>query len=335
MVFLDTTDPKPAIVEPDSPVKILVVDDSPSKLIALAAILEEPGQSVIGARSGREALRLLLREDFAVILLDINMPDIDGFETAALIRERKRTESTPIIFVTADGDETHARRGYSLGAVDYILAPVIPEVLRTKVGVFVDLYRKTRQLQRQMDERVALAHEQAGRAAAEQLTRRWAFLAEASHVLSRSLDLDATVAGLLHLLTPRVADLAVLSVVDSATGATTHELARIDPASGEFEQRRVEGDQLPATLIESIEIAAHCAAPPDPAARSSRLGPAGSRPRALTMEPSATSPRIKPAGKMPAAKKPRASPAPRLPSAAHDRSPLAARCSWREATPWA
>src|SRR5580698_5028179 len=136
----------------DNQAKILVVDDVPSKLVALAAILEDPGQSVIGVRSGREALRRLLQEDFAVILLDVNMPDIDGFETAALIRERKRTESTPIIFITADSDETHARRGYSLGAVDYILAPVIPEVLRTKVGVFVDLYRKNEQVKRQAEE---------------------------------------------------------------------------------------------------------------------------------------------------------------------------------------
>jgi signal transduction histidine kinase/DNA-binding response OmpR family regulator len=239
----------------ENQVKILVVDDVPSKLVALAAILEDPGQSVIGVRSGREALRRLLQEDFAVILLDVNMPDIDGFETAALIRERKRTESTPIIFITADSDETHARRGYSLGAVDYILAPVIPEVLRTKVGVFVDLYRKTQQLKQQMDERVTLASEQAARAAAEQSTRRWEFLAEASHVLSRTLDHKATVTGLLRLLVPGVADCATLTLFNQPGRRSTHEFAWTDAGSGEFKQRRVDRHELPAKVVAAIEAA--------------------------------------------------------------------------------
>jgi CheY-like chemotaxis protein len=101
-------------------VNILVVDDVPDKLLTMEAILEELGQNVVCVGSGREALRRLLYEDFAVILLDVNMPDMDGFETAALIRQRKRSESTPIIFVTAFSDETHAFQGYSLGAVDYL-----------------------------------------------------------------------------------------------------------------------------------------------------------------------------------------------------------------------
>ena len=113
-------------------VNILVVDDVPDKLLTIEAILEELGQNVVCVDSGREALRRLLVEDFAVILLDVNMPDMDGFETAALIRERKRSESTPIIFVTAFSDETHAFQGYSLGAVDYILTPVVPAILRAQ-----------------------------------------------------------------------------------------------------------------------------------------------------------------------------------------------------------
>jgi len=136
---------------PDDRVNILAVDDSADKLLALSAILSELGQNVVTATSGREALRQLLRQDFAVVLLDINMPGMDGFETAALMRQRQRSEHTPIIFVTAYGDETHATRGYSLGAVDYILAPVEPEVLRTKVGVFVELFRKTEQVRRQAE----------------------------------------------------------------------------------------------------------------------------------------------------------------------------------------
>jgi signal transduction histidine kinase/response regulator RpfG family c-di-GMP phosphodiesterase len=131
-------------------VNILLVDDRPEKLLALEAVLEELGQNIVRAYSGREALRALLNEDFAVILLDVNMPGMDGFETAALIRQRKSTEQIPIIFITAFGDEMEVR-GYSLGAVDFIQTPVVPEVLKTKVGVFVDLYKKTEQVVRQAE----------------------------------------------------------------------------------------------------------------------------------------------------------------------------------------
>src|SRR3954470_6575603 len=130
---------------------ILIVDDRPDKLLAIEAVLEDLGQNIVRAYSGREALRQVLSQEFAVILLDVNMPDMDGFETASLIRQRKSSEHTPIIFITAFGDEMHAVRGYSLGAVDYILAPVLPEVLRTKVGVFVDLYAKSDQVRRQAE----------------------------------------------------------------------------------------------------------------------------------------------------------------------------------------
>jgi signal transduction histidine kinase len=135
----------------DGNASILIVDDRPEKLLALEAVLEELNQNIVRAYSGRDALRQVLAQDFAVILLDVNMPGMDGFETASLIRQRKNSAHVPIIFITAFGDEMHAARGYSLGAVDYILAPVIPEVLRTKVGVFVDLFRKSQQLRRQAD----------------------------------------------------------------------------------------------------------------------------------------------------------------------------------------
>jgi len=124
------------------PVNLLVVDDTPENLLVLSSILSEPGQNLVTAASGRDALRQLLRQEFAVILLDVNMPVMDGFETAALVRQRKSTERTPIIFITAFSDEVHIKRGYSLGAVDYIVSPVVPEVLRSKVAVFVDLFRK-------------------------------------------------------------------------------------------------------------------------------------------------------------------------------------------------
>jgi signal transduction histidine kinase/DNA-binding response OmpR family regulator len=131
-------------------VNVLLVDDRPEKLLALEAVLVELDVNLVKALSGKEALRrILANEEFAVILLDVNMPGMDGFETATLIRQRKNSADTPIIFVTAFSDEMHMSRGYSLGAVDYILAPIVPEVLKTKVGVFVELYRKTQQVSRQ------------------------------------------------------------------------------------------------------------------------------------------------------------------------------------------
>src|SRR5579864_1059932 len=132
-------------------VNILVVDDNAENRLSLEAILSERGQNVVTAASGRDALRRLLEQEFAVILLDVKMPVMDGFETAALVRQRKSSERTPIIFITAFSDDIHIARGYSLGAVDYIVSPVVPEVLRSKVAVFVELFRKTEQIRRQAE----------------------------------------------------------------------------------------------------------------------------------------------------------------------------------------
>jgi signal transduction histidine kinase/DNA-binding response OmpR family regulator len=215
----------------DEKVDILVVDDLPEKLLVYETILEGLGQNVIAARSGKDALRLLLERDFAVILLDVNMPDMDGFETAAMIRSRRHTAQTPIIFVTAFNDEMHTAQGYSLGAVDYILSPVVPQILRTKVGVFVELYKKTLQVSRQAEERVALARAEAARAAAEAANRRLAFLAEASNVLGQSLDLEAISRGLVRQSVPFLGDLCMLSVTnDPGYGNPQSELAWVDPS---------------------------------------------------------------------------------------------------------
>src|SRR5581483_4535259 len=120
----------------DDTVKILLVDDQPANLLALEATLEELGQPLVRARSGVEALRRVLEEDFAVILMDVKMPEMDGFEAARLIRQRERSRLTPIIFLTAyERDDAEMYRGYSLGAVDYLFKPIHPDVLRCKVAV--------------------------------------------------------------------------------------------------------------------------------------------------------------------------------------------------------
>lgn len=138
---------------------VLIVDDRPDKLLALSTALSDVCPNVVTAESGRKALKHLLEREFAVILLDVNMPGMDGFEAASLIRQRQSCEHTPIIFITSYGDDMHMARGYSLGAVDYILAPVVPEVLRTKVSVFLDLYRKTRVVERQAERLKARAEQ--------------------------------------------------------------------------------------------------------------------------------------------------------------------------------
>ena len=130
-------------------VNILLVDDKPENLLSLEAILDAPGHNLVKANSGPEALRLVLKHDFAVILLDVQMPGMDGFETADLIKEREKSKHTPIIFLTAiSRSEVFVSKGYSVGAVDYILKPIVPEVLQSKVRVFVDLFRMTEQVKR-------------------------------------------------------------------------------------------------------------------------------------------------------------------------------------------
>ena len=131
-------------------VNILLVDDQPANLVALEAMLQGLGQNLIRAESGREALKWLLTHEFAVILLDVKMPEMDGFETAALIRQRDKSRHTPILFLTAaDNSQNHAVRGYAVGAVDYLVKPVVPEFVRSKVAVFVELAKKSELLRRQ------------------------------------------------------------------------------------------------------------------------------------------------------------------------------------------
>lgn len=131
-------------------INILLVDDHPENLIALEAILGGLGQNLVKATSGQEALRRLLNQDFAVILLDVQMPDMDGFETAALIRQRERSRNTPIIFLTAfNTSDELMEKGYALGAVDYLFKPIQPSILATKVTAFVELFKKTLKVEQQ------------------------------------------------------------------------------------------------------------------------------------------------------------------------------------------
>src|SRR5882724_7194508 len=144
----------------DERVNILLVDDQPNNLLALESILGEMGQNLVRADSGRAALRALLDQEFAVILLDVQMPDLDGFETASLIRQRNKSRDTPIIFLTAiNQSDVHVYRGYELGAVDYIFKPLNADVLRAKVSVFVELFRRREQFKRQAQELARLSRQ--------------------------------------------------------------------------------------------------------------------------------------------------------------------------------
>jgi CheY-like chemotaxis protein len=137
-------------------VEILLVDDRAENLLALEAILEPLGQRLVRAQSGEEALRKLLTHDFAVVMLDVQMPGMNGFETAQLIKSRERTRYIPIIFLTAiSKEEDYVFRGYQVGAVDYISKPFQPDVLRAKVAVFVDLHLK----QKRLAEQESMLHE--------------------------------------------------------------------------------------------------------------------------------------------------------------------------------
>ena len=143
----EATAAAPAVAVAD-PVDILLVDDQPARLLAYRAILAPLAENLIEASSGTEALKHLMEREFALILLDVNMPGMDGFETASLIHQHPRFEKTPIIFVTAvNVSDMDRMRGYKLGAVDYVTVPIIPEILRSKVIVLSELFRKRRELQ--------------------------------------------------------------------------------------------------------------------------------------------------------------------------------------------
>jgi len=207
------------VSEATAKTKILMVDDKPENLVALEAALKPLDQDLVAANSGEEALRCLLNDDFAVILLDVQMPGMDGFETAAHIKERERSRHIPIIFLTAISRELHQQlRGYEVGAVDYIAKPFDPWVLRSKVAVFVDLYDKTRRVQEQ----------------AEQLARSNSELEQFAEIVSHDLRNPlVSVVGYLQML------------AEGATGELTGD-------AQDFVERALRAAESMGTLIDDL-----------------------------------------------------------------------------------
>ena len=163
-----TSPGRPSASPPRGPPRVLVVDDDSNNLLAISTVLEDLAEVVV-ARSGEEALRHLLKGEFAVILLDVYMPGMDGYETAQIIRKREQTKRIPIVFLSAVNKETqHLMRGYAMGAVDYVFKPVDPIILRSKVAVFVDLFAKTREIEQKAEQEQSLLDENL-RANAERL----------------------------------------------------------------------------------------------------------------------------------------------------------------------
>jgi signal transduction histidine kinase/DNA-binding response OmpR family regulator len=241
---------------------ILIVDDLPEKLLVMETILDALGQNIILARSGEEALLQVLQHDLAVILLDVHMPSMDGYETAALIRQRRKSAHTPIIFITSFADEVHKAQGYSLGAVDYVLAPVNPDILRTKVRVFVELFQMAEQAKRHADERVALVRElaarqaaEAAREAAEAAHRRSSFLAEASATMARSLLDDDRGMVLAKLPVPFLCDESAVVLRGPRLNEDDSEQVFFKATDGAVTTERLDATTLPTPLLAAIKHA--------------------------------------------------------------------------------
>src|SRR5215467_6384965 len=183
-----------------SKANVLVVDDEPRSLLAMQELLAGPDRNVVAAESGRDALRRILRADFAIILLDVRMPEMDGFETAALIRKLKRTRDIPIVFLTGAVEDESVLRGYEVGAVDYILKPVDPDILKSKVAVFVDLWDKRAQLRTQVihQKTVERALSRVNENLEAQVRERTASLIQANENLRKEVEMRKEAEGEMH-----------------------------------------------------------------------------------------------------------------------------------------
>jgi signal transduction histidine kinase len=198
-------------------VNILLVDDRPENLVALEAVLDGLGQNLVKATSGKEALKRLLSDDFALILMDVQMPEMDGFETARLIRERERTQHTPILFITAiHKTEAHASIGYSVGGVDYIFKPFNPDALRAKVQSFVDVSKRSHQQQAEI--RARRQSEREARKLNQELERRVAARTAALEAANRALE----------------SEIAERRQLEETLRKRAHELADLDRRKDEF-----------------------------------------------------------------------------------------------------
>ncbi|HET8945609.1 MAG TPA: hybrid sensor histidine kinase/response regulator [Candidatus Polarisedimenticolia bacterium] len=238
------------------PVNILLVDDQPGKLLTYESILGEMGETLIKASSGAEALECLLRQDIAVILIDVCMPDLDGYELASMIRQHPRFQKTAMIFVSAtlltDFDRL---RGYEVGAVDYLPVPVVPEILRAKVAVFCELYRKTRQLEdlnRDLERRVAertAALEATAAALQASDQRKDEFLATLAHELRGPL---APLSNMLEVLKRADGDPEVRQRARETMDRQLRHLVRL--VDDLLDVGRIAGNKL-ALRTEQIELA--------------------------------------------------------------------------------
>jgi two-component system, sensor histidine kinase and response regulator len=236
----DVTARPPDRVTADDRVNILLVDDQHPNLVALEAMLQGLGQNLIRAQSGREALKWLLTHECAVILLDVKMPEMDGFETATLIRQRDKSRHTPILFLTAaDKSHTDAVRGYAVGAVDYLVKPVVPEFVRSKVAVFVELARKSDLLRRQSQ--LLAENEQAALELAE---TRAELVRELEH---KNRELESFSYAVSHDLR------APLRRIDSFSRAVIETQGdRLDEAGQRYLQRVREASQHMSELIDDV-----------------------------------------------------------------------------------
>ena len=260
------------VTSPDGSPALLLVDDKPENLLALEAALAPLGHRMLRARSGDQALRHLLTDDVGVIVLDVQMPGLDGFETAERIKQRERTADIPILFVTAiSQDLEHRMRGYHTGAVDYIFKPVEAEVLRAKVAVFLDLHVKSRQLQ---DQAAQLARKSAELERSNTDLEQFAYIA--SHDLQDPL---RVVAGFVELLADRLSDHDDPTVRDWMARITTTVSRMSSLVSGLLAYARAGADPAPPGPVDLDAALALALESLQPAIRASdaslRCGPLG------------------------------------------------------------
>lgn len=232
-------------MQAEEKVNILLVDDQPNNLFALEAMLEGPDRTLVRAGSGEEALMRILDQDFAAILMDVQMPGMDGFETAALIRERDRSKHTPILFLTAfESSDVQVFKGYSLGAVDYLSKPVVPAVLRSKVSVFVDLFQKTEQVRRQSELLVENQRKEHERELVEE-KRRW----ELDRLREETAQEKKVAEALLRRTEELAQTIAERARVEEQLRRRAHQQAIV----AQLGQRALEGIVLPVLLDEAVD----------------------------------------------------------------------------------